>query len=333
MEILKKRKTMILILVLVIAIVLVITFSILNKKEDSKSNLTKITFCLDWTPNTNHTGLFVAKAKGYFEELGLDVEFVQPPEDTATTLVGAKKADFGIDFQDSLAPAFEADVPVTVVATIAQHNTSGIISLKENNILSPKGMENKTYATWDLPVEKAMIEHCVKLDGGDPTKVNMLPTYVTDVVTGLGTDIDCVWIYYGWEGIAAKVNNLDTNFFFFKDIDPAFDYYTPVIVANNEFLENNPEITKKFLEGCKKGYEFSIDNPEEAANILLAEDSTLDKSFVLESQKWMSKEYKAENSNWGYIDSARWNNFYKWLYDNKLTEKELTGGFTNQYLD
>ena len=294
--------------------------------------LQKITFALDWTPNTNHTGLFVAKENGYFKELGLEVEFVQPPEDTATALVASKKADFGIDFQDTLAPAFASDIPVTAIAAIVQHNTSGIISLKENNITSPKGLENRKYATWDLPVEQAILSHCVKLDGGDYNKINLIPTYVIDVVIGLQTDVDAVWIYYGWDGIATKVNNLETNFFFFKDIDPMLDYYTPVIVGNNEFMLKNPEITKKFLDACKKGYEYAIDNPEAAANILLKEDPSLDPTLVLESQKWMSREYKANEEQWGYIDSSRWNSFYKWLYDNELIGREIMGGFSNEYL-
>ena len=96
----------------------------------AKKDLEKITFVLDWTPNTNHTGLYVAQSKGYFEEAGLDVEIVQPPEDGAVVLVASGKAEFGVSFQDSLAPALEADtaLPVTAVASVIQHNTSGIIS-------------------------------------------------------------------------------------------------------------------------------------------------------------------------------------------------------------
>ena len=85
-----------------------------------KKDLEKITFVLDWTPNTNHTGLYVAQELGYFEEAGLEVEIVQPPEDGAVELVASGKAQFGVSFQDSLAPAFvegEA-LPVTAVASV-----------------------------------------------------------------------------------------------------------------------------------------------------------------------------------------------------------------------
>ena len=63
----------------------------------------KITFCLDWTPNTNHTGLYVAQAKGYYEEAGLDVEIVQPPENGAALMCAAGQAQFAIEAQDTMA--------------------------------------------------------------------------------------------------------------------------------------------------------------------------------------------------------------------------------------
>ena len=56
-----------------------------------KEKLEKVTFVLDWTPNTNHTGLYVAQEKGFFEEVGIEVEIVQPPEDGAEVLQWARQ--------------------------------------------------------------------------------------------------------------------------------------------------------------------------------------------------------------------------------------------------
>ncbi|MDD3796725.1 MAG: ABC transporter substrate-binding protein, partial [Lachnospiraceae bacterium] len=136
-------------------------------------DLTDITFVLDWTPNTNHTGLYVAEAKGYFADAGLNVEIVQPPEDGAEVLVAAGKAQFGVSFQDSMAPAIVGDaaLPITAVAALIQHNTSGIISRAGEGMDRPKGLEGKKYATWDMEVEKAMMKNVVEADGGDFSKV------------------------------------------------------------------------------------------------------------------------------------------------------------------
>lgn len=302
------------------------------KEKETK----KITFVLDWTPNTNHTGVYVAKELGYFKDAGLDVDIIQPPEGGALSLVAAGKAEFGVSFQEEIASAITADSPLDVVAVgaILQHNTSGIISLKKDNITSPKGMENKVYATWDAPVEKAILKRVITKDGGNYDKVKMVPSTVTDVVSALQSNINAVWVYYGWDGIATKVKGLDTNFFAFKDIDPVLDFYTPVIAASPKYLEQNGDTAKKFLAAVAKGYEYAIEKPEEAAKILVKNAPEVDPALATASQKYLADQYKAEVKQWGYIDSKRWDGFYTWMYNNQLIPKKIEAGkgFTNAYL-
>lgn len=302
---------------------------------DQADDVQEITMVLDWTPNTNHTGLYVAQSLGYFEEAGLNVTIIQPPEDGAASMVASGQAQFGIDFQDYLAPVFasENQMPIAAVAAIIQHNTSGIISLKEDGITSPAGMEGRNYATWGIELEQAMIKNVVEADGGSFDKVNLIPEYVTDASAALQQNIDAVWIYYAWDGIATEVAGLDTNMFYFKDITPEFDYYSPVIIANTDFLESDADASKAFLNAVRKGYEYAIENPEEAAEILCKEVPELNPEMVKRSQIWLADQYKAEVEQWGYIDQSRWDAFYAWLYENDLSEEIPAGyGFTNDYL-
>lgn len=307
-----------------------------DAEADADKALEKVTLVLDWTPNTNHTGIYVAQANGYFEEAGLEVEIQQPPEDGATVLVAGGGAEFGIDFQEYLAPAFATDdpLPVTAVAAIIQHNTSGLISLKENNIQSPKDMEGFTYATWDMDVEKAILRYIMEKDGGDFDKLEMIPSTVTDVVTALQTDIDLVWIYYAWDGIATEVQGLETNYMNLADLDEALDFYSPVIIANNDYLESNPEQAKAFLTAVKKGYEFAMENPKEAAEFLCEAAPELDPEIVEKSQQWLADQYQADAESWGVIDGARWDGFYKWLYEQGVIEQEIPEGtgYSNEYI-
>ena len=297
----------------------------------------KITFVLDWTPNTNHTGLYVAENLGYFEDQGLEVEIVQPPEGGADALVASGRAQFGVSFQDSMAPGVAGDnaLPTMAVAALIQHNTSGIISRKGEGMDTPKGMEGKKYATWDGPIEVAMIQNVVEQDGGDFSKVEMIPSTVTDEVSALESgSVDAIWIFYAWAGVKFELTGAETDYFAFKDINPVFDYYTPVVIANNEFLEEEPETAKKFLTALRDGYEYAIENPEEAADILCEAAPELDPELVLASQEYLKDQYKAEVSQWGYIDPERWNAFYQWLNENGLTEAEIpeNAGFSNDYL-
>ena len=275
--------------------------------EDNKeSKEEKLTFVLDWTPNTNHTGLYVAEEKGYFKEEGLDVEIVQPPEDGADALVASGKAQLGISFQDTMAPGVTGEnaLPNTAIAAVVQHNTSGIISRKGEGMDSPKGLEGKKYATWDAPIEKAMMKNVVEGDGGDFSKVELIPSTVTDEVSALKTkSVDAIWVFYAWGGVATEVAKLDTDYFAFKDLNPVFDYYTP-------------------------------EEPEQAAELLCKASPELDSELVKASQKYLADQYKAEEERWGYMDPERWNAFYDWLNENGLFEAKIpeNAGFSNDYL-
>ena len=304
--------------------------------EKSTKNSKKITMVLDWTPNTNHTGIYVAQEKGYFKEAGLDVSVIQPPDNGATDLVASGGAEFGIDFQDTLAAAFSSDspLPVTAVAAILQHNTSGLISLKKKGIDSPGKLEGHSYATWDSPIELAVLKNVVEKDGGDFSRVTLISTYVEDIVAALHADIESVWIYYGWDGVKCDMEGLSTNFLPFADMNPTFDYYSPVIIGNNDYMKKNPDTTKAFLSAVKKGYEYAAGNPSDAADILLKAVPELDEKLVQKSQEYLSKQYIADAAQWGEIDANRWNGFYQWLNENKLVDNALdeNAGFTMDYL-
>lgn len=319
---------------LILSVVIVFSLSACGKTEPDK-----ISIVLDWTPNTNHTGIFVAQANGYFEEAGLNVEIIQPPEGGAEALVASGKAQFGVSFQDTIAPAFTGDdaIPVTAVAAIIQHNTSGIISRKGEGMNTPKGLEGKKYATWDLDVEKETIRDVMKADGGNFDLVELIPSTVTDEVSALKSgSVDAIWIFYAWAGIACQTAGLDTDYFEFADINPVFDYYTPVIIGNNAWLDENPETAKAFIEALSKGYTYAVENPKDAADILMdaAPELKSNSELVYASQEYLASEYIADASKWGEFDPERWAAFYNWLNEKNLLEEKIDPdfGYTNDYL-
>lgn len=302
--------------------------------------LTPVIFCLDWTPNTNHTGVYVADALGFYTEAGLDVQIVQPPENGALLMCAAGQAQFAVDAQDTMAASLDRDDPlgVTAVAAILQHNTSGILSLAGEGITSAKGMENKTYSTWDSPIELAMLRYCMEKEGGDFSTVKLIPNNITDEPAALKThQTDSVWVFYGWSGINAELSGVECDYWDFASLTSELDYYTPVILANNDFLESSPETARAFLAATAKGYQYAAEHPEEAAKMLIAGDNTGSlteaEELVTASQKWLAGKYIADATAWGVIDADRWNGFYSWLYSNQLISHDLSGiGFSNDYL-
>ena len=318
---------------LILALTLMLSLSACGGAEET------ITFVLDWTPNTNHTGLYVALQKGWFEEAGLDVKVVQPPEDGAALLVAAGNAQFAVTAQDSIAPALSGDepMPITTVAASLQHNTSGTVSRAGEGMDTPKGLEGKMYASWDSPIEKATLRQVMAADGGDFDRVELIPSTVTDEVSALRSEsVDAIWIFYGWAGIACEVAGLPIDYFDFADFDPVLDFYTPIIVSNNDWLAKNPVQARAFLAALSRGYEYAAQHPREAADILMeaAPELKANAELVYRSQEYLAGEYIADAERWGEIDPERWGGYFSWLNDNGLVETSLdpAAGFTNEYL-
>ncbi len=298
-------------------------------------DLQKITFVLDWTPNTNHTGIYVAKVKGFFEEEGLDVSIIQPGESSADQLVAANAAQFGISYQEGVTFARSSGIPLVSIAAVIQHNTSGFGSLKAKGITSAKDFEGRKYGGWGSEVEAAMVKQVVKEAGGDPEKVEILTTGTLDFLTASETNqIDFAWIFEGWDYINATNKGAEINYISLRELSDIFDYYTPVIVTNEDNIAKNPELVDKFMRATQKGYKFAIENADEAAECLLQQAPELDRELVLKSQKYLASKYQDDAPYWGMQKKEVWERYMNWLYENKFIEStiEIEKGFTNEFL-
>ncbi|MDO8685859.1 MAG: ABC transporter substrate-binding protein [Clostridiales bacterium] len=335
MESSKMTKNMAFIIIIALLITIILTgcsISFLQKDNE----LQKITVLLDWVPNTNHTGLYVASEKGWFADEGLDVTILQPPEGGADDVVAAGRAEFGISYQEQVTFARTADspLPIKAVAAIIQHNTSGFASPADKGIKTSADFEGRTYGGWGSPVEEAMLKALMAKAGADFSKVKIVNIGASDFFSSVMNDVDFSWIFFGWDGVAAGLKDFPINFIRLTDIAPELDYYTPVIIAGEKLLKDQPELVKKFLRAVSKGYEFSISNPDEAAAILLKNAPEIDKELAMESQRYLAAEFKAEAGKWGVMKKEVWDNYADWLYDNGLLKRRLLSdeAFTNEFL-
>lgn len=307
-----------------------------EKKEskEGKDDLKKVTVVLDWTPNTNHTGLYVAKEKGYFKDQGLDVEIIQPGEAGAEQLVASGKADFGVSYQEGVTEARVQGVPLVSIAAIIQHNTAGFASPAEKNIKTPKDFEGKKYGGYGAPVEEAVLASIMEEDGGDVNKVEIINVGDTDFFTAVKRDIDMAMIYYGWTGVEAELRGEDLNVVFMTDYSDKLDYYTPVLVTNEKLINKDSDTVKAFTAAVSEGYEKAIDDPAEAADILVKAVPDLDEELVKKSQEWLSPKYKDDAPRWGEQKEDVWQNYMEWMLDKDLLEKEIVvkDAFTNEFL-
>lgn len=304
--------------------------------QTSTEETKEVTLVLDYVPNTNHTGIYVAQNKGYFEEEGLTVNIIEPGDNnTSAALVAAGKGQFGISYQEDVTYALTAEepMPIKAIATIIQHNTSGFVTLKDSGITSPKDFEGKTYAGWQSLSEEAVIKAVMNNAGADFDKLTMVGADGSGL-SQLNSGIDILWEFKGWAIIKAEMEGMEFNYMPLNTLDERLDYYTPVVITNNDMIENDPETVQKFMNAVKKGYEFAIDNPDEAAEILHEYIPDYDLDFLKESQAYLSAEYAKDADSWGVMKDSVWDGYTDFMYENGLISKKITAGeqYTNEFL-
>lgn len=302
--------------------------------EAGKSDLKPVKFVLDWTPNTNHTGIYVAQEKGYFKDEGLDVEIMLPGEAGASQLVATGKADFGINYQESIMMARNEGLPIVSIAAIMQHNTAGFASPVEKGITKAADFEGKVYGSGMDGLAAAIMKTAMEENGADFSKLEATNIGTSDYFVAVKRDIDFSLVFQGWTGIEAEIRGEELNMIYMKDLSEGLDFYTPVIATNEKLIVDNPELAEKFIRAAVKGYEFAVDNPAEAAEILIKAEPDLNEELVEKSQAWISEQYIDDASSFGVQEMGRWEAVRDFMLEHELIEADfdVSKAFTSEFL-
>lgn len=305
----------------------------------------EVKVALDWTPNTNHIGIYVAQELGYYEEQGLTVKLLPYASTSPETLVSEGEAQFGFSYSNGIAFARAAGLDVVqVFASIGKQQYLLAYRADDASITTPKDLDGKTYAGFGTPSEESEVATVIKADGGkgDFKKV-VLDTAAYEAVYNGRADFTIS--ASTWEGVEAEVNGKPMKYF-----DPADygypDNYSSTIIASNAWLTANPDVAKRFLAATQQGYQYAADNPAEAAQLLLdANPQTLKNPEVVKrSAELLASDgyYASEAGALGTIDDTRVTTFYDFLFDNGLltdadgkvltTKPDWTQAYTNDYL-
>lgn len=306
-----------------------------DSTADAVSELKDVTLVLDYVPNTNHTGFYVAEELRYFEEEGLNVTIIEPGDNDPTTLCAVGKAEFAVTYQENVTYARTASdpLPISAIATIVQHNTSGFISRAEDNIQSPEDFEGKVYAGWQAPSEEAVLQAVMTAAGADFSQLTMVGATGSGIES-MENGIDIQWEFEGWAVLNDRMNGYDINYIPVKDLDERLDYYTPVIITNEDMIENDAETIQAFMNAVRKGYEYAIANPQEAAEILYEVIPDTDMEFLVESQRFLSEQYSLDSDTWGLMKDEVWDNYTEFMYEYGLIEETIPASeqYTNEFI-
>ena len=302
---------------------------------EATDSLEDVTVILDYVANTNHTGMYVALDQGYYEEQGLNVNIVEPTEGATATLVAVGKGDFGISYQEdvTIALASEDPLPIRAIAALIQHNTSGFATYADKNITSVKDFEGKTYAGWGGPGESAVLNAVMTQAGADFSKLNIVTSDGTGFAA-LKDQVDIMWFFEAWDNVKCELADFPINYMPVRDLDERLDYYTPVIIASEETLEQKPEMVRRFLAATEKGYLYAIENPEESAEILHKYTPDYDMELLSRSQAYLTDKYMEDSETWGTMKDSVWDNYTDFMVEYGVIDKDIPAAdcYTNEFL-
>ncbi len=229
-----------------------------------------VRLALDWTPNTDHTGFYVARAKGWYDDAGIDLQVLPYASATPETLLAAHQAECGISFQDSLTFAVAAGADIVSVAAILQKTASAIGVLAAGPITRPSQLDGKTYAGFGYPNEVPTLTAVIKADGGKGDfTVATLNGAAYEALYNKQADFTIP--FTAWEGVEADLRGIDLRYFQFSDYGFP-EFYQVVLACDREWLTREPDAARRFVAATVQGFEFAAREPDAAAAILMSEN-------------------------------------------------------------
>src|SRR6266536_51327 len=277
-----------------------------------------MTLALDWTPNTNHTGVYVALKKGWYRDEGINLQLLPYSANvSADVLVSSGKADVGISSTEGIVADAAIGQPDVSIAAIIQHNTSALVTLASSGLNRPRDLDSKTYGGFGAPYESAVVGEIIQKDGGKGQFKNV--TLSVDAMQALESHrIDFVWVFEGWEVIQANRAGVKLNVFPITNYGVA-DYYTPNLITSPNEIKQKPSLLHKFMAATACGYEYARTHAHESAQMLINEANRTapgtfpDTGLVFASQAFLSPRYADSGRKWGWQDRAPWHGYPQFI--------------------
>lgn len=311
---------------------------------ESDEHRPTVRFALDWTPNTNHTGLYVALNQGYFAEAGIDVEVLPFNSSNPEVLVDAGQAEFGISFQDTATLSMAAGADLRSVLAVQQTWTTEVAVLAERDeIASPADLDGLVFGGFDNPAETATMRGVVEAAGGaGEFETVVLGTSAYEAL--YAGEVDFTVPFVAWEGIEAEHRGVDLKTFAYTDSGFP-DAYQVIVAGNATWMDDHPDTARAFVQALARGYAYAIEDPDAAAGMLQEENASLltDLDLLVESQRMLSEEFMLDEAGaFGVQTDAQWSELGDFYFDadllserdgTPLTERpDWSEFFTNEYL-
>ncbi len=294
---------------------------------DREPETASVKLALDWYPNANHLGLFIAQQKGYFEDENLDVT-MYTPSDPSTVLqtVGAGQDDFGMSYQPDVLLARNKDVPVVSILGVVQHPLNSLMTLKSSEITRPGQLAGKKVGYPGIPTNEPLLETMLKADGLnglDDVELVNIGWNISESLIGEKVD-GVVGAYWTHESINMENIGYPVNVMRMEEWGVP-DYYELVLVTSEDYLADNEDVAERFIRAIKRGYEEAIGDPQAGVDVLVAEnEGEIDESIDRPGADLLVPMWQLPSGGgFGTQEPERWNSFVQWMKDNNMLDQSL----------
>jgi putative hydroxymethylpyrimidine transport system substrate-binding protein len=303
-----------------------------EKSEDSTAGQpTPFGLTLDFYPNPDHAGIYMAQKLGYFEDAGLDVS-IQTPSDPAAPikLVAAGQTDLAISYEPEVMLAQEEGLDVVAVSALVDRPLTSMIWLKKSGIKGVPDLRGKTIATAGISYQDAYLKTILeraKVPVDDVKQVNVGFGLLPALVGGKAAAM--IGGFSNVEGVDLRSRGLDPVVTPVDQLGvPTYDEL--VLVARGSALEDEAEPIRLFLAALARGTAAAVESPNATAKALQEANGDLD-------LKLTEAEVKATLpvlSRSGRMDPDEWATFITWMRQNGLIETEPATAqvLSNDYL-
>lgn len=237
----------------------------------------KLTLQLKWVPQAQFAGYYVAQAKGFYKEVGLDVTIkAGGPDISPVQVIAGKNADVIVNWMPDALAAREAGVPLVNIAQIFDKSGMMLTCKKAAGVNSPQDFKGKTLGAWFSGNEYPFLNWMAKLGLKPDTDIKVLRQgfNVDPLLQNQAACISTMIYNEYWQVIDAGIKESDLVTFFYEDQGVA------TLEDGLYALESTVKDPKaaarlgKFLKASLKGWKYAVQNPDEAAKIVVAQDST-----------------------------------------------------------
>ncbi|MGN6664338.1 MAG: ABC transporter substrate-binding protein [Solirubrobacterales bacterium] len=291
------------------------------KSEEGGTERQAFSLTLDFYPNPDHAGIYMAQKLGYFEEAGLDVNINAPSDPSAPIKeVAAGQTDLAISYEPEVALARDKGLDVVAVAALVNRPLTSMIWLKKSGIKGVADLKGKTIATAGIPYQDAFLKTIlarVHLTPEDVKSVNvgfgLLPALVggsAQAMLGGYTNVEGIDLRErGKDPVVTPVDKLGV---------PTYDEL--VFVANRQKLEEDPEAVRLFLAALERGTNAAAENPGAATKAVTEANHDLEPKLTAAEVKATLPLLAArvKGKPYGYMDPKEWETFAGWMRDNGL---------------